>query len=397
VNARLDRATGLRVALAAMTEFATISREAQHHRPNPPADGVRAELPDRRGTPCSPRRGVFVGLSAIHAIAAAFAAAAVMAAEPLSPQPATGPRVLVFTKTAGFRHTSIPVAVQTVRLLGARHGFAVDVTQDASAFTDASLGRYDAVVFLMTTGDVLDARQQLAFQRYIRAGGGFAGIHAASDTEHGWPWFGRLVGAYFKNHPQIQPATIRVDNARDPSTVGLPRRWTRTDEWYNFARNPRGSVRVLATLDERSYSPGADAMGSDHPIAWSHAYQGGRAWYTGGGHTEDAYTEPLFRRHLLGGIRFAAGLTPPRITSVVSSVRARRLVVGVRYTSCQPCAGALQLRVRGRSSRLPIGLRQGSGRLRSPRLPPGHWRYSVVLEDPVTGLTHAVRRSVRIP
>ena len=220
-------------------------------------------------------------------------------------------------------------------MLGARNGFAVDATEDASAFSDANLTHYNAVVFLLTTGDVLDTRHQLALQRFIRAGGGFVGVHSAADTEHDWAWYGGLLGAYFKHHPQIQQGTIKVENARHPSTVGLPRRWSRIDEWYNFARNPRGAVRVLATLDERSYSPGADAMGSDHPIAWSHAYQGGRAWYTGGGHTDESYAEPLFRRHLLGGIRYAAGLTPPRITSVVSSVRSRRLVVGVRYTSCR--------------------------------------------------------------
>lgn len=289
------------------------------------------------------------------------------------------------------------MAVRTIRALGARKGFAVDATEDAGAFSASSLSRYDAVVFLMTTGDVLDSRQQLAFQRFIRAGGGFAGVHAAADTEHGWAWYGRLVGAYFRDHPQIQPAIVNVENVRHPSTVGLPRRWTRTDEWYNFARNPRRGVRVLATLDERTYSPGAGAMGSDHPIAWSHAFQGGRAWYTGGGHTDESYSEPLFRRHLLGGIRYAAGLTPPRITSVVSSVRSLRLVVTVSYVSCQPCSGVLQLRLRGRSSRLPIRLRRGKGQLRSSKLPPGHWRYSVLLEDPVSGLSDAVRRSVRIP
>jgi cytochrome c len=329
-------------------------------------------------------------------IALVVVVAAVVAAAPVSPQPTAGPRVLVFTKTAGFRHTSIPVAVRTIRVLGARNGFAVDVTEDARAFSDANLTRYDAVAFLMTTGDVLDTRQQLAFQRFIRTGGGWAGVHAAADTEHGWPWYGGLVGAYFKNHPQIQPATIKVENTRHPSTVGLPRRWTRRDEWYNFARNPRGSVRVLATLDEKTYSPGADAMGGDHPIAWSHTYQGGRAWYTGGGHADESYSEPLFRRHLLGGIRYAAGLTPPRITSVDSSIRRRRLVVAVRYISCQPCAGVVQLRVQGRSSRIPIRLRRGSGQARSSRLPPGRWQYSVVLEDPRTGLSDAVRRWARI-
>jgi type 1 glutamine amidotransferase len=249
----------------------------------------------------------------------------------------------------------------------------------------------------MTTGDVLDTRQQLAFQRFIRTGGGFAGVHAAADTEYRWAWYGALVGAYFKNHPEIQLARINVENSRHPSTVGLPRRWARIDEWYNFARNPRGTVRVLATLDEKSYSPGADAMGRDHPIAWSHSYQGGRAWYTGGGHTEEAYSEPLFRKHLLGGIRYAAGLTPPRIAAMVSSVRNRRLVVRVRYMNCRPCSGVLQLRLHGRSLRLPIRLRGRSGQSRSPRLPQGRWLYSVVLSDPVTGLSDAVRRPVRIP
>jgi cytochrome c len=323
--------------------------------------------------------------------------AATNAAAPVSRQAAAGPRVLVFSKTAGFRHASIPVALGTIRLLGARNGFAVDATEDASAFSAANLTQYDAVVFLMTTGDVLDTRQQLAFQRFIRTGGGFAGVHAAADTEHGWAWYGALVGAYFKNHPEIQPARINVESSRHPSTIGLPRRWARTDEWYNFARNPRGTVRVLATLDEKSYSPGADAMGRDHPIAWSHSYQGGRAWYTGGGHTEEAYSEPLFRKHLLGGIRYAAGLTPPRITSVDSSVRSRRLAVGVRYVSCHPCSGVLQFRVPGRWSRIPIRLRRGSGQTRSSRLPQGRWQYSVVLQDPKTGLSDAARRWARIP
>ena len=277
------------------------------------------------------------------------------------------------------------------------NGFAVDATEDASVFSDAKLTRYEAVVVLLTTGDVLDTRQQHALQRFIRAGGGFAGVHSAADTLRDWAWYDGLLGASFKNHPQIQPALIRVEDFRHPSTVGLPRRWTRTDEWYSFAPNPRGRVRVLATLDERTYSPGADAMGRDHPIAWSHSYQGGRAWYTGGGHTEESYSEPLFRRHLLGGIRYAAGLTPPRIAAVVSSVRNRRLVVGVRYMSCRPCSGVLQLRVKGRWLRLPIRLRGGSGQTRSPRLPQGRWQYSVVLNDPVTDLRDAVRRLVRIP
>ena len=202
------------------------------------------------------------------------------AAEPVSPPVL---RILVFTKTAGFRHASIPVAIQAVADLGAKNGFGVDATEDAAAFSDANLANYGAVVFLLTTGDVLDDGQQAAFQRYIRAGGGFVGVHSAADTEHDWPWYGGLVGAYFLSHPEIQTAAIDVADPRDASTAALPARWSRTDEWYNFAANPRPSVHVLATIDETSYNPGEGAMGADHPIAWWHDYDGGRAWYTAGG------------------------------------------------------------------------------------------------------------------
>jgi type 1 glutamine amidotransferase len=218
-------------------------------------------------------------------------------------------RVLVFSRTAGFRHASIPDGVAAVRRLGAANGFGVDATEDAALFTDENLARYDAVIWLSTTGDVLDAGQQAAFERYIR-GGGYVGIHAAADTEYDWPWYGRLVGAYFLSHPRNQAATVDVTDRAHPSTAGLPERWRRFDEWYNFRTNPRGEVHVLATLDEKTYSPGDGAMGSDHPIAWCQNFDGGRAWYTGGGHTSKAYSEPLFLEHLLVGIETAAGWEP---------------------------------------------------------------------------------------
>jgi cytochrome c len=309
---------------------------------------------------------------------------------------ATGPRILVFTRTAGFRHASIPVAIQTVRELAGRNGLGVDATEDSTAFSDPNLRRYAAVVFLLTTGDVLNDGQQLSFQRFIRGGGGYVGVHSAADTEYGWTWYGGLVGAYFKSHPQIQDATVDVTDARHPSTAGLPRRWARTDEWYNFARNPRPSVRVLATVDESTYSPGPGAMGVDHPITWSHRYQGGRAWYTAGGHSDESYAEPLFRRHLVGGIRYAASLSPPRIVSVSSALRTHHLIVSVRHSSCRPCAGRLLLRVQGRLSRTPIKVGPRTGQVTSSRLPRGRWRFSVVLEDPETGLTDAVSRWVRV-
>jgi type 1 glutamine amidotransferase len=223
---------------------------------------------------------------------------------------ADGPRpaeydILVFSKTTGFRHESIPAGVQAFRELGRADGFAVTATEDAAAFTPEHLGRYAAVVFLNTTGDVLDARQRTALEAYIRGGGGYLGVHSAADTEYDWPFYGGLVGAYFAAHPAVQPATLRVDDRGHPATAHLDDTWERTDEWYDYRTNPRPAVRVLLSLVESSYSGGR--MGADHPIAWCHAYQGGRSFYTGGGHTSAAYAEPDFRAHLLGGLRYAAG------------------------------------------------------------------------------------------
>ncbi|HKS38778.1 MAG TPA: ThuA domain-containing protein, partial [Verrucomicrobiae bacterium] len=228
-------------------------------------------------------------------------------------------KVLVLSKTAGFRHSSIPNGIAMVQSLAATNDFTVDATEDAAQFTDANLAQYKAAIFLCTTGDVLDATQQAAFERYIRGGGGYVGIHSASDTEYAWPWYGQLVGAYFQSHPAIQQATIEVADHAHPSNAPLPAKWVRTDEWYNFQSNPRGQVHVLATLDEKTYSPGAGAMGHDHPTAWCHAFDGGRSWYTGGGHTEASYSEPLFRQHVLGGILWAAGAIPGDAGATIES------------------------------------------------------------------------------
>jgi cytochrome c len=216
--------------------------------------------------------------------------------------------VLVFSKTAGFRHDSIPAGIIAIQQLGAANNFTVDTTEDAAAFTDANLAKYEVVVWLSTTGDVLNADQQAAFQRYIEAGGGYAGVHAAADTEYDWAWYGSLVGAYFTSHPAQQQATIKVEDPAHPSTAGLPAQWSRFDEWYNYRTNPRGKVHVLTSLDETSYTPGTGAMGADHPFSWCQDYDGGRSWYTGAGHTIESYSDPLFLKHLLGGIQSAAGV-----------------------------------------------------------------------------------------
>jgi cytochrome c len=335
-----------------------------------------------------PRKAVVVAL-AVAAVLFQTAAA--------TPQrPSSGFRVLAFTKAAGFRHDSIPAALQALRELGARNGFTVDATQDAGAFSDANLARYAVVAFVLTTGDVLDDARQAAFERYIRAGHGFVGVHSAADTEHAWPWYGRLVGAYFKSHPAIQPATLVVADPRHVSTAALPRRWARTDEWYNFATNPRPAVRVLATLDETTYSPGDGAMGGDHPIAWAHELDGGRAWYTGGGHTGESYSEPLFRAHLLGGIRYAAGLAPPSVLSVATTVRSRRVAVAVQVADCRPCVARMSVRRPGRTLAVPMRFGGGRARATTPALPAGLWTLVVTVENRTNGREAVVRRSVRI-
>ena len=217
--------------------------------------------------------------------------------------------VLVFSKTAGFRHTSIDEGIAAIQALGAANDFTVDSHRRRGRLQRGQSGQLTKPSSSSsTTGDVLNAAQQTAFEQYIQGGGGWVGVHSAADTEYGWAWYGELLGAYFQSHPAIQQATIVVADQVHPSTAHLPERWVRTDEWYNFQTNPRGDVHVLATLNEATYSGGAD--GFDHPIAWYHDFDGGRAWYTGLGHTEATYAEPLFLEHLLGGIRYAAGQVP---------------------------------------------------------------------------------------
>ncbi|MGV8879234.1 MAG: ThuA domain-containing protein [Sphingobacteriaceae bacterium] len=214
------------------------------------------------------------------------------------------PKVLVFSKTKGFYHESIPAGIAAIQKLGAENGFLIDTTKNAAYFSDDSLKNYNVVVFLSTTGNVLDADQQVAFEKYIQAGGAFVGVHAAADTEYKWPWYNKLVGAYFASHPHQQKANVLVKDKNHVSTIFLPDTWSRFDEWYNY-KDINPDIKVLATLDESSYEGGKND--GNHPIAWYHDYDGGRAFYTGGGHTDESYLEPLFLKHLLGGIQYAIG------------------------------------------------------------------------------------------
>jgi len=213
------------------------------------------------------------------------------------------PRVLVFSKTKGYRHESIGVGKLTLIELGQSNGFEVDTTENADFFNEDSLKRYRAVIFLSTTMDVLDPVQQADFKRFIEAGGGFLGIHAAADTEYEWPWYGDLLGAYFKSHPKTQQAKFKKAQESE-LTKNLPAEWIRTDELYNYKRISK-DIKVLYTLDETSYEGGEN--GDYHPIAWYHEFEGGRSFYTGMGHTPESYADSLFRDHLLKGIQYVTG------------------------------------------------------------------------------------------
>jgi len=217
------------------------------------------------------------------------------------------PKILLFCKTAGFHHDAIEFGVPVILKLGAENNIDIDTTTNSEKFTAENLKQYKAVMFFNTTGDVLNDTQQAVFEKYIQGGGNFIGVHAATDTEYEWPWYGKLVGAYFVSHPSQQQASLNVVNRKHISTKHLPEVWSRKDEWYNFKWVADG-LNVLIYIDENSYDPGNGKMGAKHPMAWYHEYDGGRAFYTELGHTKESYTDPLYLNHLLGGIKYALGV-----------------------------------------------------------------------------------------
>ncbi|MCH7904766.1 MAG: ThuA domain-containing protein [Armatimonadetes bacterium] len=215
-----------------------------------------------------------------------------------------GLRVFVFSRTTGFRHGSIDAGKKMFRELAAENDWLATFSENPEDIREGILRGFDAVVFLNTTGDILDDAQQKEFELYIRKGGGFLGIHSAADTEYGWEWYGGLVGGYFKGHPAVQDAKVMVVDREHPATKFLPEVWVRKDEWYDYRAIPAEGVRILARLDTGSYN--GHTMGDDHPIMWCHEYEGGRAFYTGFGHTNESYSDPMFRRLITQAIVWLA-------------------------------------------------------------------------------------------
>jgi type 1 glutamine amidotransferase len=259
------------------------------------------------GATRKPRRVRHMSYALAVVLGAAFLAPTAATAQSGAGAPAADPyQVLVFSKTAGFRHDSIPAGIAEVQALGAANGFTVTATEDATVLTPANLAQYKAVVFVSTTGDFLDNTQEAALEGYVDGGGGFMGIHAAADAEYESPAYEQLVGAWFKSHPAIQEATVVNEDVTNPATSHFGPTWTHTDELYNYRSNPRADVHVLQSLDESSYTGGE--MSGDHPITWCHAQGTGRSFYTGLGHTAESYADPDFQKLLLGGIEYAAGV-----------------------------------------------------------------------------------------
>ena len=221
---------------------------------------------------------------------------------------AKGKKVLVFSKTAGFRHGSaIDAGKKAFQELGKLHKFEVDTTENAEVFTDENLKQYSAVVFLCTTGNVFNDQQQEAFQQFIKAGGGYVGLHSAADTEYDWTWFGELNGAYFKSHPRPQEAIFNIVDSTNIATAHLPKPWKRSDELYNF-KWIGSDLHFLITIDESSYTGGGN--GEFHPMSWYHEFDGGRGFYTALGHDNKSYDDPLYIQHVWGGLQYAMGANP---------------------------------------------------------------------------------------
>ena len=219
-------------------------------------------------------------------------------------------RALVISKTEGFRHQSIPEGVVAIKKLAEKHRFGVYVSEDAGLINDENLEKYDVIILMSTTGTIFNADQKAAFERFVKSGKGVVGVHSATDTEYDWPWYTKMIGAQFNHHPHQQTVRIKVMNRDHPATYHLNDNWLWTDELYEY-KNFNENVNILLQLDETTYDVGQRngqkmGMGAVHPFSWYHEYDGGRVFYTGMGHVEEAFVDENFLNHLYGGIWYAA-------------------------------------------------------------------------------------------
>ncbi|MCC5929432.1 MAG: ThuA domain-containing protein [Cyclobacteriaceae bacterium] len=225
-------------------------------------------------------------------------------------------KIAVITKTDGYRHDNIPVAVEALKKMASENNWDLFHTEDSLYFTSANLDTLDLIIFLQTIGDIFNETQQQDIQAFVEKGGGLLTIHSGTITENDWPWYMSLIGAKFTGHPPTQKGTLIIENREHPATSFLPDSiWTIVDEWYSFDRNPREDVHVLVSIDESSYDvdnnewfPGINQRMGDHPMVW-HQYAGeGRVFQTALGHTEELYSDPLFLQHINGAIEWTAGI-----------------------------------------------------------------------------------------
>ncbi|MFF1914781.1 ThuA domain-containing protein [Streptomyces sp. NPDC058239] len=225
-------------------------------------------------------------------------------------------RALLFTRAVGYVHASIPAGIQMFKEEAAANNFELVETADPAVFDDTLLKDFDVIVMLQNSGMVWDTdAQREAMQTYVRNGGGVVAVHNTLDMgiEDTFPWWDEAIngGVHMPAHsPGVLQGTAKVADRVHPSTAGLPERWERPEEWYNFDKNPRGDVHVLVTADETTYNPGGSAMGADHPISWCRNTEGGRVWATAMGHDTASYSEAAFRTHVIGGVKWAAGNKP---------------------------------------------------------------------------------------
>jgi type 1 glutamine amidotransferase len=210
--------------------------------------------------------------------------------------------MLMLTATAGFRHDSIATARQVMAELASSGAFTVTATEDLSSVSDGGLSAYDVLFFALTSGELpFSDAQKGAILAFVNRGGGFLGAHSATDTLYAWPEYGALIGAYFREHPWTEQASVIVEDQSHPASAGLGDRFSLFEEFYAFRENPRPRVHVLLRLDA-----GSVRSSGDYPLAWVNSYGNGRVYYNALGHFSETWRDQRFQRQLSGAIRWVA-------------------------------------------------------------------------------------------